>query len=61
MNHDEKVRIAQAAATLIKPLQTVFLCSGSTSAELAMQLKHSAPANVTVIAYALNIAQILGR
>src|ERR1700709_155636 len=35
MNHDEKVRIAQAAVRLIKPLQTVFLCSGSTSAELA--------------------------
>ena len=59
MNHDEKVRIAQAALSLIKPLQTVFLCSGSTSAELALQLKQQTPLNVTVIAYALNIAQIL--
>lgn len=59
MNHDEKVRIAQEAVKLIKPLQTVFLCSGSTSAELAHQLKSQAPANITVVAYALNIAQIL--
>jgi DeoR family transcriptional regulator of aga operon len=59
MNRDEKVRIAQAAVALIKPLQTVFLCSGSTSAELANQLRSRAPANITVIAYTLNIAQIL--
>lgn len=59
MNHEEKVRIAQAALSFIKPLQTVFLCSGSTSAELAAQLKNQTPANITVVAYALNIAQIL--
>jgi DeoR/GlpR family transcriptional regulator of sugar metabolism len=59
MNRDEKMRIAQAAVRLIKPLQTVFLCSGSTSAELASQLKRQTPLNITVIAYALNIAQIL--
>jgi DeoR family transcriptional regulator of aga operon len=59
MNHNEKVRIARAALSLIKPLQTVFLCSGSTSAELATQLKNDTPANTTVISYALNIAQIL--
>jgi DeoR family transcriptional regulator of aga operon len=59
MNHEEKVRIARVALSFIKPLQTVFLCSGSTSAELASQLKNQTPANITVIAYALNIAQIL--
>ena len=59
MNHDEKVRIAQAAARLIQPLQTVFLCSGSTCAELAKQLRQQAPANITVVTYALNIAQVL--
>ena len=35
MHHEEKVRIAQAAARLIRPLQTMMICSGSTSAELA--------------------------
>jgi DeoR/GlpR family transcriptional regulator of sugar metabolism len=59
MHHAEKVRIAKAAAALIEPLQTVFLCSGSTSAELAVQLKNDCPPNITVIAYTLNIAQIL--
>jgi DeoR/GlpR family transcriptional regulator of sugar metabolism len=59
MHHDEKVRIARAAVSLIQPLQTVFLCSGSTSAELAIQLRHNCPANITVIVYTLNIAQIL--
>ncbi len=59
MHHEEKVRIAKAAASLIQPLQTICLCSGSTSAELALQLRHSCPPNITVIAYTLNIAQIL--
>lgn len=59
IHHEEKVRIAAAAVQLIKPLQTVILCSGSTSAELALQLRQSAPHNLTVITYALNIASIL--
>jgi DeoR/GlpR family transcriptional regulator of sugar metabolism len=59
MHHDEKVRIAQAAARLIKPLQTVILCTGSTSAALAEQLKRNCPDNITVITYALNIAAAL--
>jgi DeoR/GlpR family transcriptional regulator of sugar metabolism len=59
MNHEEKVRIAQAAANLIQPMQTVILCSGSTSAELAKQIRQQEPANITVVTYALNIAQIL--
>lgn len=57
MHYDEKVRIAQAAAQLIKPLQTVILCTGSTSAALAGEIRRNSPENVTVIAYALNIAQ----
>src|SRR6478735_11698501 len=32
MHHEEKVRIAEAALQLIRPLQTVILCTGSTSA-----------------------------
>ena len=56
MHHEEKVRIAQAALQLIRPRQTVILCSGSTSAELADQLRRNCPDNITVITYALNIA-----
>lgn len=59
MHHDEKVRIAQAAAKLIRPLQTVILCSGSTSAELARQIRRHGPDNITVITYALNVAAAL--
>jgi DeoR family transcriptional regulator, aga operon transcriptional repressor len=59
MNHDEKVRIAQAAVQLIRPLQTVILCTGSTSAELAKQIRRSYSEGITVITYALNIANIL--
>jgi len=59
IHHDEKVRIAEVAVQLIKPLQTVILCSGSTSAEVARQLRRNCPENLTVIAYALNIACIL--
>jgi DeoR family transcriptional regulator, aga operon transcriptional repressor len=56
MHHEEKVRIAQAAVQFIQPLQTVILCTGSTSAELAAQLRNNCPAGITVITYALNIA-----
>jgi len=59
MHHDEKIRIAQAAAQLIQPLQTVILCTGSTSAALAAEVRRNAPDNITVITYALNIAQKL--
>lgn len=55
MHHEEKVRIAEAAAQLIRPLQTVILCTGSTSAELAAQIRNNPPDSITVIAYALNI------
>ncbi len=56
MHHEEKVRIAQAAVQLIRPLQTVILCTGSTSVELASQIRRTCPENITVITYALNIA-----
>jgi DeoR/GlpR family transcriptional regulator of sugar metabolism len=59
MHHDEKVRVAQAAAQLIRPLQTVILCTGSTSAELAAQIRRTHAENITVITYALNIAAML--
>jgi DeoR family transcriptional regulator, aga operon transcriptional repressor len=59
MHHEEKVRIAYAAAQLIRSFQTVILCSGSTSAELARQIYLSTPENITVITYALNVASAL--
>jgi len=56
MHHEEKVRIAQAAVQLIRPLQTIILCTGSTSAELAGQVRRACPESITVITYALNVA-----
>lgn len=56
IHHDQKLRIGQAAAQLIRPLQTIILCTGSTSAQLAAEICRTRPANVSVITYALNIA-----
>src|SRR5579875_141026 len=49
MHQEEKVRIAEYAVKLIKPLQTVILCTGSTSAALAQELRRVSPDNITVI------------
>jgi DeoR family transcriptional regulator of aga operon len=59
IHHDEKRRIAHAALELIQPWQTIILCTGSTSAELATQLSRACPEHLTVITYALNVASIL--
>jgi len=59
MHKAEKVRIAEAAYRLIQPLQTIILCTGSTSAELAAQVARKPPQNINVITYALNIASQL--
>jgi DeoR family transcriptional regulator, aga operon transcriptional repressor len=59
IRQEEKTRIAYAAAQLIRPSQTVILCTGSTSAELAAQIRGNSPENLTVITYALNIASTL--
>lgn len=56
MHHEEKVRIAGAALQLIQTGQTVILCTGSTAAELAAQIRRSGLERITVITYALNIA-----
>lgn len=56
MHSDQKAAIAEAAVSLLKPHQTVILCTGSTSAEIARCLRQRAPDNLTVITYALNIA-----
>jgi DeoR family transcriptional regulator, aga operon transcriptional repressor len=52
----QKQRIAQAAADLIKPGQAVMIGSGSTCGELASHIRRAAPEQLTVITYALNVA-----
>jgi DeoR family transcriptional regulator, aga operon transcriptional repressor len=59
MRHDEKVRIAHAAYQLIRPLQTIILGSGSTSAQLAQQIRRNPLENITIITYTLDIASRL--
>jgi DeoR family transcriptional regulator of aga operon len=59
IHHEEKERIARAALELIQPWQTVILCTGSTAAELAGQIRHHCPEHLTAITYALNVAAML--
>lgn len=59
MRRQEKTRIGQAAAAMIRPLQTVILCTGTTLYELAREIRQNPPPNITVITYALNIAMLL--
>jgi DeoR family transcriptional regulator, aga operon transcriptional repressor len=56
IHQEEKARIAQAAVGLLKPHDTVILCSGTTSAEVARALRESGPEHLTVITHALNVA-----
>jgi DeoR family transcriptional regulator, aga operon transcriptional repressor len=55
-HHGEKVRIGQAAARLIREDETIILDSGTTTAEIARQLKLLELKSLTVITNALNIA-----
>jgi len=59
VHHAEKIRIAEAAARLVMPNQTVILDSGTTTTELAGQLKRLAPQGLTVITHSLDIATCL--
>ena len=56
IHHAEKVRIGHAAAQLVKPHQTIILDSGTTTAQIARQLKSARIQPLTVITNALNIA-----
>ena len=56
LHHDEKVRIGQAAAQLIREDETIILDSGTTTAEIARQLRFLKLKSLTVITNALNIA-----
>jgi DeoR family transcriptional regulator of aga operon len=56
LNHAEKVRIGRAAAALVRDGETVILDSGTTTVEIARELKHTSHTSLTVITNALNIA-----
>lgn len=58
LHRSEKSRIGQAAAQLVQPNETVILDSGTTTAEIAKDLKR-ARLKITVITSALNIANEL--
>jgi DeoR family transcriptional regulator, aga operon transcriptional repressor len=59
LHHAEKVRIASAAANLIHDGDTVAFDSGTTTCEVAKQIKRLNFRSLTVITNALNIANEL--
>jgi DeoR family transcriptional regulator of aga operon len=59
LHHAEKVRIAAAAAKLIQDGSTVAFDSGTTTCEIAKQIKGLNCRSLTVITNALNIANEL--
>jgi DeoR family transcriptional regulator, aga operon transcriptional repressor len=59
LHHAEKVRIAQVAASLIDDGDTVILDSGTTTAEIAKQIRRLELQSINVITNALNIATLL--
>jgi DeoR family transcriptional regulator, aga operon transcriptional repressor len=58
-HHAEKVRIAQAAAELIQDGETIILDSGTTTEEIARQIRKASLTGINVITNALNIALVL--
>jgi DeoR family transcriptional regulator of aga operon len=59
LHHAEKVRIAAAAAALIQDGETVILDSGTTTAEIARQIRGLRLRAINVVTNALNIAVLL--
>jgi DeoR family transcriptional regulator, aga operon transcriptional repressor len=59
LHHAEKVRIAKAAAALIQDGDTVILDSGTTTAEIAKQIRKFDFRSINVITNALNVAMLL--
>ena len=59
LHHAEKVRIARAAVALIEDGETVILDSGTTTAEIAKQIRKLDGYSINVITNALNIASLL--
>jgi DeoR family transcriptional regulator, aga operon transcriptional repressor len=58
-HHAEKLRIAQAAADLIRDGETLILDSGTTTAEIARRIRRLELKSINVITNALNIAALL--
>jgi len=58
-HHAEKLRIAEAAAALIRDGETLILDSGTTTAEIARRIRALDLKSVNVITNALNIAALL--
>jgi DeoR family transcriptional regulator of aga operon len=59
LNHREKLRIGHAAARLIRRADTIILDSGTTTAEIAKQIKTLKLDSLTVITNGLNVAMHL--
>lgn len=59
LRHAEKVRIAAVAASLIRDGETLILDSGTTTAEIAKQIRSLKLTSINVITNALNVASIL--
>jgi DeoR family transcriptional regulator, aga operon transcriptional repressor len=59
LHRDEKSRIGKAAAELVRAGETIILDSGTTTAEIAQQLKKMKVQSLTVITNALNIGMEL--
>jgi DeoR family transcriptional regulator of aga operon len=59
LHHAEKVRIGQRAAQLIEEGETVILDSGTTTVEIARQIRFRELRSLTVVTNALNVAQEL--
>jgi DeoR family transcriptional regulator of aga operon len=58
-HHAEKLRIADAAAELIREGETIILDSGTTTAEIARRIRRLDLKSINVITNALNIAALL--
>lgn len=59
LHHAEKVQISHAAAKLIQPGEVILLDSGTTTAEIAHQIKARAIHSITVITDAINVVSQL--
>jgi DeoR family transcriptional regulator of aga operon len=59
LHREEKVRIAQAAVKMIHDGETILLDSGTTTAEIARQIKFRSFRSLNVITNALNVAMEL--
>lgn len=58
-HHAQKLRIGQAAAKMIQDGETIILDSGSTTIEIARQIRQMKFKSLTVVTNALNIAMEL--